>query len=110
MTLVDLAPTILEAANIAASRMHGRSLLPALRSGHDRWTGPVIIQNVAGKPIGPSLFKERAVRTEEWKLILRKFDIAAARADELYDMKSDPGETKNLFLEASGRSVVKELL
>jgi arylsulfatase A-like enzyme len=109
VTLADLAPTILEAANITAPPMHGRSLLPILRSGNDEWTRPLVIQNVAGKPIGNALFKERAIRDRKWKMILRKFDIRNHPADELYDMEADPGETKNLFGRPEGRATVREL-
>jgi arylsulfatase A-like enzyme len=109
VSLVDLAPTLLEAAGVNLVPMHGRSLLRPLSSGDDRWSRPVVIENVAGKPIDGSLFRERAIRTEKWKLILRRFDLAGVQADELYDMEQDPGEKRNLFSTPAGRPVVREL-
>ena len=109
VSLVDLAPTILEAAGVTCPRVHGRSLLGDLRSGADKWTRPIVIENVAGKPIDDSLYKERAIRTERWKLILRRFDIGAQRGDELYDIEKDPGETRNLIGQAQSRGVVQDL-
>lgn len=110
MSLVDLAPTILEAARIRPFPTHGRSLLADLRAGNDRWTRPIVIENVSGKAIGGSLFRERAIRTEKWKLMLRKFDVAAEPADELYDMERDPGESQNLISRPESRGIVQELM
>jgi len=109
VSTIDLAPTILEAANINPFATHGQSLLGAIRSGSDRWTRPIVIENVSGKAIGPSLYRERAIRTEKWKMILRKFDVGTDRADELYDMQRDPGETRNVFDLPESRSVIREL-
>lgn len=54
------------------------------------------------------LYEERALRTERWKFILRKFEASPGkRADELYDMREDPWESKNLY--ASRPKVVRQL-
>lgn len=53
-------------------------------------------------------YDERALRTERWKLILRKFDVRPElRPGELYDMQADRKEIRNLY--GSQRPVVKEL-
>jgi len=109
VSTVDLAPTLLEAANVRAMPTHGRSLLADLRSGNDRWQRPIVIENVPGKPINGSLFLERAIRTEKWKMILRRFDLPEIRADELYDIEKDSEETRNLFGQGNSKAVVQEL-
>jgi choline-sulfatase len=109
VSLVDLAPTILDAANIKPFPTHGRSLLDDIRTGKDEWTRPLVIENVSGKAIGGFLFKERAIRTKKWKMILRKFDAGKEKADELYDMESDPGETRDLFSLPQSRPTIQML-
>jgi arylsulfatase A-like enzyme len=107
--LVDLMPTILEAANVSPVRTHGQSLLGHIRAGADSWTRPIVIENVAGRPIGGALFRERAIRHENWKMILRKFDVGRHTADELYDLQSDPGEKHNLIGLPESRSIIQGL-
>ncbi len=111
VSMVDLMPTILHAANV-----HGRlrrdysdrSLLPDLRLGRDEWRRTIVIQNIPQKAINDVMFEERALRTERWKLILRYFGARPEmRADELYDMRGDPGETRNVY--QSRAEVVKRL-
>ena len=78
--------------------MHGRSLIAEVRSGRDVWTRPVIMENLSQRELQGSQFEERAIRFEQWKLIMRRFDSdPRLRQDELYDLKSDPGETRNVF-------------
>ncbi|MBM3724081.1 MAG: hypothetical protein FJW40_01465 [Acidobacteria bacterium] len=108
VTLADLAPTILEAAGVqvlkggivepaGSSIFQGESLLTQMR-GEDRWRRPVVLQNIPQAALDGSLFEDRALRTERHKLILRKFDNRPElRPGELYDLKEDPGETRNLY-------------
>ena len=111
VSMVDLMPTILHAANV-----HGRlrrdysdrSLLPDLHAGRDEWNRTIVIQNIPQKAINGVMFEERALRSERWKLILRKFGaVPEMRIDELYDMRDDPEESNNLY--ASRGDVVKRL-
>jgi len=102
VSLVDLMPTILEAARVVPAirggEIHGRSLLPDLRAGRDRWRGPILMQNIPQRGIDGSYYDERALRTERWKLILRKFDARPElRPGELYDLQADPEENRNLY-------------
>lgn len=48
----------------------------------------------------------RMVRTKDWKLV-RHYD--ALDQDELFDLKADPGELKNLYKEESKKAVRDEL-
>lgn len=113
VSLVDLAPTILQAAGVtpdlgvreAGQRvtLHGRSLITEVR-GKDEWTRPMVIANHSQRAIDGSFFDERTIRTERHKLILRKFDSRPEmRPGELYDLVPDPGETRNLFANADLR-------
>jgi arylsulfatase A-like enzyme len=74
---VDIAPTVLELARIAApAAMEGASLLNARRRS------AVIAQ------YGSSRY---AIRTREWKLIR-----SSSGMTELYDLRADPGERDNI--------------
>jgi arylsulfatase A-like enzyme len=74
---IDIAPTILELARIAApAAMEGSSLLSPRRRG------AVIAQ------YGSSRY---AIRTREWKLIRSSSGVT-----ELYDLRADPGERDNV--------------
>ena len=76
--------------------------------GSDRWTEPMIVENIPQAAIDGSYFDERAVRTEHHKLILRKFDARPdMRAGELYDLRSDREEKRNLW--SSQKETVRQL-
>jgi len=92
---VDLAPTLLELAGLAAPvAMQGRSWLGPLAGGPGResflyeyrpGTGPVTAGQV------PAIL---AVRTRDWKYI--HYPDLAGLNEELYDLQQDPGELFNL--------------
>ena len=55
-------------------------------------------------------FEDRAIRTERWKLVLRKFEgESAGRPGSLYDMESDPGERNDLYASSGQRGVLEDL-
>ena len=113
VSLVDLAPTILDAAGVYGRLGAGardRSLMPSLESGRDEWRGPLVMQNVSRRQLGGAYFEDRAIRTERWKLILRKFDgPSTGPAAELYDMEADPGESRDLYASSNHRATVSSL-
>jgi arylsulfatase A-like enzyme len=68
----------------------------------------VVIENIPQLAIEGSLYDERAIRNERYKLILRKFDSRPVfRPGELYDLQDDRGETNNLY--ASRTEIAKGL-
>ena len=88
--LVDLAPTLLEqAAAEPLSGADGRSLAPLLAGG----TPPDWPDDVFAEFHGyeTTLYSARMIRTADWKYVYNP-----ATEDELYDLRSDPGELHNL--------------
>jgi choline-sulfatase len=113
VSLVDLMPTILDAAGVygrLGADLRGRSLLPHLESGRDAWRGPLVMQNVSRRQLGGAYFEDRAIRIRQWKLILRKFEgPSEGPAAELYDVEADPAESHNLYTAAEHRPVAADL-
>ncbi len=92
---VDLAPTLLELAGAPGSAgVEGRSLVPLL-TGHARqWRNSILIEyfsDTVMKRIRQMGYQ--AVRTERWKYIQY---TELKGMDELYDLKNDPYELRNL--------------
>ena len=114
-TLLDLPPTLLEAAGLPVPKeMMGRSLLSLVRDHRAPWRDDVFVQlseHLTG----------RAVRTARWKYGVRFPGVEAdglpvclpaaeEYADEcLYDLSADPWELSNLIGMAPFRDVVADL-
>jgi arylsulfatase A-like enzyme len=106
ISLMDLPPTLLDAAGLPVpEEMQGRSILP-LASGEREWPDDVFIQ-ISESQVG------RAVRTSRWKYSVvapdkdGKRDPASDRYAEeyLYDLEEDPYELTNLAGLESHREV-----
>jgi arylsulfatase A-like enzyme len=98
VSLIDLPPTLLDAAGIATPpTMRGRSILTLLRGGAE-WPEEVFVQ-ISESQVG------RAVRTQRWKYGVTApdadgvRDASAPRYSEqyLYDLEADPYELTNLI-------------
>lgn len=106
VSLVDLPPTLLDAAGIPPLQpMQGRSILPLLRGDRGSWPNEIFIQ------ISESA-TARAIRTHRWKYEVSSptGDVEAPGSDRyresyLYDLESDPYELTNLI----GIPAVREL-
>ena len=91
VSLMDLMPTFLEAADVPVpDDINARSLWPALRDETDRDEREAVFGEYHGDEMG--LYSQRMVRTKRYKYVFNAPDI-----DELYDLRSDPHELRNLI-------------
>ncbi|QDT36546.1 Arylsulfatase [Stratiformator vulcanicus] len=95
--IVDLAPTLLEFAEVSVDRkLDGRSLVPLLKGeSPDDWRDSLLVEYNTDT-VFPRVknMGYHAVRTSRWKYI-RYNDLKGM--DELYDLKNDPYEMRNLL-------------
>lgn len=93
----DIFPTLLEYLGLdtALENSPGRSFAPLLRGEEMDWENEVFFEYIT----------TRVIQTEEWKYTKRFLDAP----DELYDMKGDPGELKNLASHPDYADVVTAL-
>lgn len=97
--LVDVAPTLMEAAGLPAfAGMQGRSLLPVLSGACGEAPHRQDVYSEYYQAIPSSYSKSggayaTAVRTEEYALSVCH-NLAAG---ELYDLRADPGEVRNIW-------------
>ena len=105
---LDIAPTLLEIGGApAAKEMDGRSLVPLLRGEDIPWRDSFRIEYFSDK-VFPRVLNMgyQCIRTAQWKYI---HYVELDGMDELYDLRADPYELKNLIHEAGAQSVLKEL-
>jgi arylsulfatase A-like enzyme len=102
---IDLAPTMLDLAGLPAPpAMQGLSLAPALRSEGFRTREDWFYEHLfkhAGIP------KCEGVRTERWKYV--RWIETQPLFEELYDLRADPFERRNLAADAACAEVLGEL-
>jgi arylsulfatase A-like enzyme len=92
---IDLAPTILDLAGIAApARMQGRSLAPLLRGDPVVWRDDWFYEFQLRVGQGQYFPTLEGVRTDRWKYV--RFLDPEIEGEALYDLDSDPLETENL--------------
>ena len=111
ISLVDIAPTLIEAAGLPVpDGVQGRALLPLLRGADAPWPEDVFVQ-ISESQVG------RAVRTHRWKYGVTAPGLpgiaapgAASYVEEyLYDLDSDPYELNNLVGRGSHRAVADRM-
>ena len=110
VSLIDLPPTILTAAGLAApATMRGRPLQDLLDGKAPDWPEEVFVQ-ISESQCG------RAVRTLDWKYSVRALgtpgDAPASEVyveDFLYDLRTDPHELNNLVTVPGLAGVRREL-
>jgi len=111
VSLIDLPPTLLDAAGIPAPEdMQGQSILPLVNRQQVDWQDEVFIQ-ISEAQVG------RAIRTPRWKYAVDApdkdgWDDAGSDAyieSELYDLLADPYELHNLAGYESHRAVSEVL-
>jgi N-acetylglucosamine-6-sulfatase len=106
---IDVAPTVLEVGGAEiGDQVQGRSLVPLLRGGATDWRQSVLIEFYTYENPMPWLLDMdyRAVRTDRYKYI---HWMHHPEESELYDLETDPYETKNMVNDPSMAGVVQEM-
>jgi arylsulfatase A-like enzyme len=93
----DLAPTFLDLAGVPApAHMQGKSLLPLAGQANPEFRKEWYYEYYEW-PNPEKVAPHRGIRTEQYKLIQYVMDPSEG---ELYDLKADPGERRNLYGQA----------
>ncbi|HWA97117.1 MAG TPA: sulfatase/phosphatase domain-containing protein, partial [Pirellulales bacterium] len=101
---VDLAPTMLELAGVESPLpMHGSSMVPLLCNPTTAGRTAVLTEYFLEK-VSPQVPSWQAVRTDE-QLYVRYDDHP--EWDELYDLRTDPGEERNIVASTNAETVTK---
>jgi arylsulfatase A-like enzyme/multidrug efflux pump subunit AcrA (membrane-fusion protein) len=92
--LVDVKPTVLDLVGLPpVDGMDGRSLLPVMKGEVSTHRDAVYLSECTWQA-------KRAIRTEDWKFIhCTDPGVYPRSEDELYDLRNDPEEQKNVALE-----------
>jgi arylsulfatase A-like enzyme len=96
--LVDLFPTLAELCDVSApAGLQGRSLVPMLRD--PKSPGKEVAYTVVsrGKELG------KAIRTDRWRYTVWPV------GEELYDLKNDPREQKNLLMSGNHAEIIEAM-
>jgi N-acetylglucosamine-6-sulfatase len=103
---IDIAPTFLELGGVPVPKnIQGQSLLPLFKDPNASWRHSLLTEYFMEKQY-PRTPTWQAVRTERWKYI---HYTELKDMDELYDLKADPYEMKNVIREASARPGLSEM-
>ena len=103
---VDLAPSILDFCGLKApAAMQGKAWRPLVtgKAGTKPWRDEFVYSMHNTDAARPTV---KAFRTDRYKLIL---NLNPRDKDELYDLKSDPEELKNLALDMGNAELVADL-
>ena len=106
VTQLDWFPTmvaIAEADLPTDTVVRGRNLAPLLKGMATDWNDDVFTQYSTKHQ---STTHMRCIRTPEWKLVR---DFLNPDRDELFNLKTDPGETTNVINNASNKTIVRQL-
>jgi N-acetylglucosamine-6-sulfatase len=105
---IDMAPTVLELAGVAApQQMQGRSLVPLFRGPTPQWRSSFLVEYYSDT-VFPRILKMgyQSLRTERWKYIRYR---ELQNMDELYDLRADPYEMRNLIAAPRARAELPRL-
>jgi uncharacterized sulfatase len=84
-------------------KQQGMDFTPLLRGGKVKWRDAIFAQYDLHNG---GLAYMRAVRTDEWKLVRYHFTNGL---DALYNLRDDPGETRNLYNDPDARQMRQQL-
>jgi len=122
VALVDIAPTLLELADVPVPQeMQGKSLTPLMQGAETQWRQALFLENNMTIQNYPRM---EGVRTHQWKYI-RYFDKALDQEyadmlvasingeppvyEELYDLVNDPEESHNVISDPVNGDVLEQL-
>ncbi len=102
VSLADFGPTFSELCGTAPdTSLTGRSLVPFLvDEAPEDWRDAIFTQ-CNGVEL---YYTQRSVTTKEWKYVFNGFD-----RDELYNLRDDPHEMKNLAADPAHRDIVRQM-
>lgn len=103
---LDIGPTILEAAGLQApTNLDGKSFIPLAQGKSVPWRDKLLYEYYWERnyPQTPAM---HALRTDHYKYI---HYYGIWDTDELYDIQSDPHETKNLIRDPAHQQIVKQM-
>ena len=96
---IDIAPTILEIAGIPVpSEMDGMSLQPIVEGQSNKSREDFFMEHADIIDVENPIPDSRGVRSKDWKYI--RYINTDPEVEEIYHIKSDPLETKNLVNDA----------
>ncbi len=102
---IDIGPTVMEAAGLKTpSHMDGQSFIGISQGKEMKWRDYFLYVYYWEKnfPQSPTVF---SLRGDQYKYITY---YGLWDTDELYDIKNDPGETKNLIADPQFRQVARQ--
>jgi N-acetylglucosamine-6-sulfatase len=102
---IDIAPTVLEAAGLAPPTMDGRSILPLALGKSPPWRETLLYEYYWERnfPHTPTV---HALRGTQYKYIRYQ---GLWDTDELYDLRADPQETRNLIADPQHQPMVARM-
>ena len=106
---IDLAPTMLAMGGaVIPPRMQGRDFGPLLRDESIGWRSEWFYEHTYNtQPPRRPIAKSEGVRTERWKYI--RYIERDPLYEQLFDLKSDPGEQRNLATLAEPAGVLADM-
>ncbi|MFC1766211.1 arylsulfatase [Planctomycetota bacterium] len=95
---IDIFPTLAEITGATLSaevqqQLEGRSLVPLLKNPQAQWADRILVHHAGRWPAGQAekfKYTKSAIQNSRFTLVNNR---------ELYDLKADPGETKNVIAE-----------
>jgi arylsulfatase A-like enzyme len=100
ISLIDLAPTLVQLTTGGEFPCHGRSLLPLLQSEQPEWQSEAFAEFHGQR----FFYTQRTLWQDNYKYIFNGFD-----EDELYDLAADPYEMRNLVRDPAFQPVLESM-
>lgn len=107
VSILGLLPTLLEMAGLPHSGADGQSLAPCVLNGREPAARPVFSEIAFGYQGYRDADRQVMIRDGRYKLSL--FPDSGDPDGALYDLGSDPGETRNLFSDPKHTALISRL-